>query len=249
MARDRRRAGRRPRHPRRRTPSCGRPRAAGGLGRTQVPDIHTCLEDAGRRRSCADADLRGEMADHLRLKRMAGATVTTRNWSMHRRVGAPTKSFSAPRRDPARSSSRSPLAGAGRAAPAATAHLSAARRREPGADRHLAVDAAGPRRRPVPARGAQTTPARRNPPQPPGRGASSPRRCSSMSPAPVHWTRSASAAVAAPRDRTPGAVDRDRQHEAVVVVGVLADQVHPARRTVDARLTTVAPHEALAERR
>ena len=39
--------------------------------------------------------------------------------------------------------------------------------------------------------------------------------------------------VAAPR-RDPGAPrDRDREHLAAVVVGVLADQVHPARRGSD----------------
>ena len=125
----------------------------------------------------------------------------------------------------------------GRAQGARRRHLERRRRRQPGADRHVAVDHA--RRMPATAdaarasaqadarhvvrtsRAAAGARARRGRPR-----ASRRRRASAARSSPSRARRG--------RDDGP-AVDRHRQHEAVVVVGVLADQVHAARRRGEPR--------------
>ena len=141
----------------------------------------------------------------------------------------------------------------GRAAPSATEQVSAADEDSPAPAGHVGVDQhahpAGQPRRAAVARPRPGSPA-----QPSGRpGARSASASSTSSPSPCSEAQR-QPAVVAPGHRRPGGVrERDRQHEAVVVVGVLADDVDPAGRGPDAlgarRRTARRRRSAAAARR
>ena len=153
-------------------------------------------------------------------------------WSMSP-VGAPTNSFSARRASFARSSGS--MASPPRSASAVSvAHSSAAEEDSPAPIGHVRGRAPGRRRR-------RRGPASRERPDHPGdvrvpAGHARARRSSgpnvSVSPLLSEVTRQRVVRAGAGRDDDP-LRQRERHHEAVVVVGVLADQVDPARRGPD----------------